>query len=306
MSSCLLLSLLAVSLLSPVHPARLAGPYVESYWESWNFKDFPDDFAAKLEDVPASPVGASSGVNVIDLSFGDYSPGLGGLEAPEEIIRAGIEAIHAAGGLVKIAYGGALYSMSQYIQTLDDAKTFCKGLKETFNEFGVDGLDLDIEDGGTSAEIQAAVIKECRKELGEEAHITYTIPALVSNVSPWKETLQSTADVLDAVNVMAYDVYWTGYNFEMDIAGLNEVGITNDKIVWGLMPGHHDAGNEYTSLEDARAAASYVKESGLAGLMTWSLNRDTDRRSKGSGGDNLYQTGQPDATFVNALSQVLN
>merc|ERR1712180_506268 len=279
--------LLALSLLSPVHPARLSGPYVESYWESWNFKDFPDDFAAKLEDVPASPVGASSGVNIIDLSFGDYSPGLGGLEAPEEIIRAGIEAIHAAGGLVKIAYGGALYSMSQYIQSVDDAKTFCKGLKETFDEYGVDGLDLDIEDGGTSAEIQAAVIKECRKELGEEA-------------------LQSTADVLDAVNVMAYDIYWTGYNFEMDIAGLNDAGMTNDKIVWGLMPGHHDAGNEYTSLEDARAAARYVKESGLAGLMTWSLNRDTDRRSKGNGGDNLCQTGQPDATFVNALSQALN
>ena len=32
--------------------------------------------------------GASSGVNIIDLSFGDYSPGLGGLEAPEEIIRS--------------------------------------------------------------------------------------------------------------------------------------------------------------------------------------------------------------------------
>ena len=30
---------------------------------------------------------------------------------------------------MKIAYGGALYSMSQYIQNLDDAKTFCKGLK---------------------------------------------------------------------------------------------------------------------------------------------------------------------------------
>ena len=31
------------------------------------------------------------------------------------------------------------------------------------------------------------------------------------------------------------------------------------------MPGHHDAGNEYTSLEDAEAAAIFVRDEGLAG-----------------------------------------
>ena len=46
-----------------------------------------------------------------------------------------------------------------------------------------------------------------------------------------------------------------GYNFTMDIEGLNGIGIPNNKIVWGLMPGHHDAGNEYTTLEQAKAAA---------------------------------------------------
>ena len=31
------------------------------------------------------------------------------------------------------------------------------------------------------------------------------------------------------------------------------------------MPGHHDAANEYTSLDDARNATEYAKEFGLAG-----------------------------------------
>ena len=31
------------------------------------------------------------------------------------------------------------------------------------------------------------------------------------------------------------------------------------------MPGHHDAGNEYTSIEDAEKAALFAKEEGLAG-----------------------------------------
>ena len=34
------------------------------------------------------------------------------------------------------------------------------------------------------------------------------------------------------------------------------------------MPGHHDAGNEYTSLEDAQNAALYAKEQGLGGKYT--------------------------------------
>ena len=39
------------------------------------------------------------------------------------------------------------------------------------------------------------------------------------------------------------------------------------------MPGHHDAGNEYTSLEDAQNAALYAKEQGLGGKYTpcWSV-----------------------------------
>jgi len=287
--------------------ARINGPYVESYWESWDFKDYPEDFAAELKDVPASKIGSRKGVNIVDLSFGDYSPGLGGLEAPLDIITEGIAAIHAAGGLVKVAYGGALYSMSQYVKTEEDAVQFCKALKDTFATYHLDGLDLDVEDGGTSPDIQAKLISECRRELGESAHITYTIPALVSNLNPWKDTIARSASILDAVNVMAYDVYWTGYNFTMDMEGLNAVGIPNSKIVWGLMPGHHDAGNEYTSVEQARAAADFVNEQGLAGLMTWSINRDTDHRMGNSAGtDNLYQTGLPDATFINAISDQLN
>ena len=41
------------------------------------------------------------------------------------------------------------------------------------------------------------------------------------------------------------------------------------------MPGHHDAGNEYTSLEDAQNAALYAKEEGLGGkyqIQLWSFN----------------------------------
>ena len=45
-------------------------------------------------------------------------------------------------------------------------------------------------------------------------------------------------------------------------------------MVLGLMPGHHDAGNEYTSIEDAKKATKDAMELGLAGrLYINNLNR---------------------------------
>ena len=49
-------------------------------------------------------------------AFADYSGGLSGIECEDWNVREGIEAVHAAGGKVKVAYGGALYSMAFYVQ----------------------------------------------------------------------------------------------------------------------------------------------------------------------------------------------
>ena len=83
--------------------------------------------------------------------------------------------------------------------------------------------------------------------------------------------------------------------------------ILQSKIVLGVMIGHHDAANEYTSLQDAEDAVNFVKSQDLAGVMTWDINRDCDQRMNyPMGEDNLYQTGLPPATFINLLSQTLN
>ena len=45
----------------------------------------------------------------------------------------------------------------------------------------------------------------------------------------------------------------------------------------------------------------------LLGIMTWDINRDTDQRMNyPAGADNLYQTGQGKATYINAISSVIN
>ena len=39
---------------------------------------------------------------------------------------------------------------------------------------------------------------------------------------------------LDYVNVMAYDVYWTGYDFSMDIEALQALGIPKERHYYFL------------------------------------------------------------------------
>ena len=42
-------------------------------------------------------------------------------------------------------------------------------------------------------------------------------------------------------------------------------------------------------------------------MMTWDINRDTDQRMNyPAGADNLYQTGQGKATYINAISSTIN
>merc|ERR1712045_754410 len=83
----------------------LSGPlFVETYWESWVFKDYPQDYCAEMKDVPASPIGSTSGANIVNIAFADYTGGLNGIECNISNVVAGIEAVHQAGGLVKVAY----------------------------------------------------------------------------------------------------------------------------------------------------------------------------------------------------------
>jgi len=287
---------------------RITKPYVESYWESWDsWKDFPDDFAAFLKGVPASPIGSCSGVNLINIAFGDYSGGVGGHESTDEIIRNGIDAIHQMGGFVKIALGGALYSMGGHVANEAQAKEFAEKMAAAAEDLGLDGMDLDVEDSGSGSDVQIALIKETRRLLGPDFHITYTIPALTGNIEPWQSTIVGTLEELDAVNVMAYDYYWNGWSFDLDLEALTGLGLPADKIVYGVMPGHHDAGNEYTTIEDAVAATNYVLDKGLAGVMTWDINRDcSGRMGNADGTDNLFQTGQGDGAYLNSISSALN
>ena len=70
---------------------------------------------------------------------------------------AAVDSVHKKGGLVKISFGGATFSMSTYIKSADDAKEFAKNVAKVVEQDHLDGIDFDVEDS-TSGDIQIAVI----------------------------------------------------------------------------------------------------------------------------------------------------
>ena len=78
---------------------------------------------------------------------------------------------------------------------------------------------MDIESGAAKAELQTHLIRSLREVCGSDFHISYTIPALTYPLEPWKTVITRAHQYLDAINIMAYDYYWNGYAYSLDIEG---------------------------------------------------------------------------------------
>lgn len=307
-----------------IKPIKLAnplpkGPYLESYWESWNMAN-ASDFSSQL---PTMPVGESK-INIATISFGNYQFGTdssgqmtigfvndqvqanGSVYTPAAL-KADIQKIHAQGGLVKLSLGGATFGMSSVVKDEASAQLLGQQIAQVCAQEGLDGVDFDIEDGSTPANLQVIVYKTCRELLGPEALISYTIPASAENFDPYNTVIKQAGQYFSAINVMCYDYYWSGYQPTQDFTALNNLGISNDKIVWGIMPGQADDPQEYVTASQAEAIAQQVQQLGLAGMMMWDANRDTNHRTGCvPNQSSVYQTGQPDGTYINAISNALH
>mmetsp|Transcript_18680 Transcript_18680/g.33800 ORF Transcript_18680/g.33800 Transcript_18680/m.33800 type:complete len:322 (-) Transcript_18680:46-1011(-) len=297
-------------------PLLLAsGAYIEGYWEAWNM-DRTTDYASSFSKIAYGSIGSGAHLNIVDLSFADYTFGrdsqnritigyINQQTAPDgsiydvDKLKADIDSVHSKGGLVKLSFGGATFSMSRAITSTSAADSFVANVVAVVAQDNFDGVDFDVEDGSTPADLQVYMFNKLRGSLPSNKSISYTIPATSENNLPYKQVLQQAGWGFSAVNVMAYDVYWSGYNAIADFQEIAALGIPMNKIVWGVMPGCHDAPNEFTSVDDARTIAQEVLSNGLKGAMIWDVNRDTNHRSVTGC---LYETNQPDATYTNIFA----
>ncbi len=289
------------------------GPQFETYWESWNIWN-PKDYCSQLGDIPAG--NGAGKVNAVSIAFADYTfstdqsgnmtIGYVNEQMTVQQLKDGINSIHQKGGKVKLSLGGATFSMATKVKSQQDAETLAQNIAKVCQQDGFDGVDFDIEDGGTPAELQLYVYRRCRELLGPQALISYTIPALGELYEPYTTVIKQGSQYFSSINLMCYDYYWNGYNPETDFQTLMGMGVPKEKIFWGVMPGHADDPNEYVTIENAKTIAQYVKQNGLGGVMMWDITRDTNHRTGYVGQDNIYETGQPDGSYLNAISDNLS
>ncbi len=287
-------------------------PYFEAYWECWN-REYPRDFCSQLENIP---VGHGEGkVDIVTLSFGDFtfskeerarlSIGFLNQYITTLELKKAIQEIHRKGGRVKLALGGPAFPMSKVIKTQNDADQLVQDIETICKQYRFDGIDFVILDEKISADLQLRVYQQCRKALGHDAIITYTIPALSVQHEPWATVLKRGVKHFSAIHLMAFNAKGSDYDPKADITALKNLKVPASKIVWGIMPGHSENPREYLELKEIKQITAYVKKTRLAGIALWNLNRDTNHRTGEIGKDNLLETGQPDGTYIQVISQAL-
>ena len=133
-------------------------PTIETYWENWN-RHYPTDYGSLLNAFEMGQIGTDTGVNIVSMSFGDYSFAtdsyghtiIGGLnnkykeERSYVDMKSEVQEAHDNGAIVKVAFGGAEAAMGNYIKSEEDAKQFCDTLAMIYNDTSINGIDFDVE-----------------------------------------------------------------------------------------------------------------------------------------------------------------
>ena len=246
----------------------------ETYLESWD-----QSYLNVLNALP-------NAVNpIVSLAFSSFyfSSGnqFGGMTLTAEQIKQLISIIHQKNGVAVISYGGAT---GPYYPTSSnywpDAVKMAQSIVDSANQYGFDGIDLDIEGDVWTANF-AIVLVNLFKEIRKNAptlRLTCTIPAQGWS-TPYVQIAQGVVDVVDSINFMEYDLWVdSGKTYPQQIDWdieyyQNNWNIPANKIAVGLMPGVDDM-KRTLKLADISSIVENACNRGNIGVFTWDANRD--------------------------------
>ncbi|MFD7718948.1 chitinase [Streptomyces sp. NPDC059814] len=270
---------------------------VTGYWQNFN----NGATVQKLSDVPAN-------YDIIAVSFADAtttpgavtfnldSAGLNGYTVDQ--FKADIKAKQAAGKNVIISVGGEKGSVS--VNSDASATNFANSVYSLIQEYGFNGVDIDLENGVNSTYMTKAL-----RSLSQKAG-----SGLVITMAPQTIDMQSTAgeyfktalgikDILTVVNMQYYNsgsmlgcdgkVYSQGsVDFLTALACIQlEGGLDPSQVGLGVPASTSGAGSGYVSPSVVNAALDCLAKGtgcgtfkpsktypGVRGAMTWSTNWD--------------------------------
>ncbi len=229
--------------------------------------------------------------------FGDYNTSTGW-------DAADIAAVKAAGGDVRVSFGGE--NGTELAQSCTDVPSLTAQYQQVVNEYGLDWIDFDIEGSAVAdrASIDRrsaaiAAVQAAERAKGRNLQVSFTLPVLPSGLtSDGLYVLQSAAAAgvtVSDVNVMAMDFGdSTAPNpagqmgtYAIDSAEATEAQV---KSVWpgltdaqayamvGVTPmiGQNDSSDEVFGLSDASQLIAFAEQKHLASLGFWEVGRDAN------------------------------
>ena len=302
-------------------PLKSSSNQYETYVQSWS-----QDTMAALAKMN---INSST---TIDVSFANFDvfqngkPTLNGLEMSPSDLQSLINYVHSRGGHVKLSFGGATYPLSQYMNGQSSGLTpgaIAGGIAAIVKQYGLDGVDLDIEDPQGAGQPYPGfgqdvlqMLKDLNYNLGPNANISLTLEGQSWSPTSWVADLfnPSSSSGLEPAYQYVQHFNFMEYNIWIDPNGqgagkpnsyvqqvewdlnyyFQHFHIPANQIMLGLMPGKDQMGNDLT-LSDAQQLASFAMQTGLAGVMTWSLNLDYES-----------QDGNGSEAYTNAIQNVLS
>ncbi|GAA2774476.1 chitinase [Saccharopolyspora taberi] len=284
---------------APSAPAPAAKHQLTGYWQNFvnNAKPLKVSDISPAYDIVALAFANADPAKPGAVTFGvdpKLSEALGGYTDAD--LKADIAAQKAAGRTFVLSVGGELGNVDLGSET--NVANFVDSVGKILTEFGLDGLDIDLEHG-LNVPNTASAIRQLRDRAGDGFRLTMAPQTL--DVQPGGRYLELIEQVKDLITVVHTQYYNSGSMNGCD-GGVHSQGSVDfitaqactllktlrpDQVSLGLPASPSAAGSGYVDppvitaaldcLTSATNCGQYKPERGhpeLSGVMTWSINWD--------------------------------
>ncbi|MCW2914288.1 MAG: uncharacterized protein JWN52_2356 [Actinomycetia bacterium] len=259
-------------------------------------------FSAPYVDMGAWPtpsltaMSAASGLKSFTLAFitasGCKAMWFNAYDPRQAWAKDQIDAIRAAGGDVKISFGGA--SGVELAQACTDVTSLYNEYNAVVNAYALQHIDLDIEGAAVADPVSVTRRSQALARLQQthpDLKVSLTLPVLPTGLdNNGFATLKAAHDAgvnLDVVNVMAMDYNQSSGDYGDKALQAAQSTFDQIKSLWpsktdaqlwrmvGVTPmlGQNDDGGIYNQ-DDARQLVTYAKGKHLGVLAFWEMTRD--------------------------------
>jgi chitinase len=280
---------------------QLPAHFLTGYWQNFDnpaneirLRDVPDNYdliAVAFADATGAPGAVSFTIDAgLSASVGGYT---------NADFKADIATLHARGKKVILSVGGEKGTVA--VNDATAATNFANSVYALMQEYGFDGVDIDLENG-LNPTYMAQALRSIRNRAGAGTVITMA-PQTIDMQNPQSSYFKLALDIKDILTVVFTQYYNSGamlgcdqnaaygqgsVNFIVALTCIQlEAGLRPDQVAVGLPATPSAAGGGYVSPSVVNQALDCLARGtncgsfrpprtypGIRGAMTWSINWD--------------------------------